>query len=222
MQRDCTTWLGIAVCLLYEWQTLLTGLLALAAAWLTVRKMNRQIEVHETEIANEEKNRADARRSKGWAARAAMPDALSGLSAFASKCMGCLQSEKAAAELPTQPTSAIDAIKAAVEHVDPLSAKKLFELIVHYQIHNSRLWDLDRYRSTQVVQAQYDVVYLQALINRLYSFARNEVETVPDAALSRQDMITAFRACVGVAVSFGKEPEFRDLMERIERRHADP
>lgn len=203
-----------AISIAHDWQTLIAGAVALFAAWLTVRTIKRQIK--------EDKQRyTDAQRSKSWAARVAMPDALSALCDYTERCVTYLMDTAVTVQIPEPPSEAISIIKSSVEYVDPKSAHKMFELIVHYQIHNSRIFDHEkRENEIENSEAIYDTVYLRSLVNRLFEYARNEVDVVPAAELSRADLESALRACVGFEY-YGNEGKYSPVMEIIERRYSE-
>lgn len=214
-------WKGIAALAFAErFQTTIAALVALAAALLTVWKISHQVELQRLQIEDDRRRYADAQRSKAWAAKAAMPDALSALCQYAAGCGTYLRNGKGTDQIPNAPIDAINSIKSAIEFVDPQSAEKLFELIVHYQIYNSRLYT-DTFGSQPEIQ-MYDTVYLYALSTRLFEFARNEIDVVPDAELSREYLLSALRQCVGVARYYGNENEFAYIENHIRDRHPEP
>ena len=109
-----------------------------------------------------------------------------------------------------------------MEYVDSDSAEKLFELIVHYQINNSRLSGhsiTNNHREN--TERMCDTVYLRALVNRLFEYARNKVEAVPDAEVSREDMRSALVSCVGPDEYYSHEAKYASVIEIIDRRHSE-
>jgi hypothetical protein len=187
---------------------------------LAVKKINHQIKLQKRQIEDDKRRYADAQRSKAWAAKGAMPDALSALCKYTTRCTTYLTDGENTDQIPDAPIDAINAIKSAIEFVDPQSAKKLFELVVHYQIHNSRL-DTHTFQSRPEIQ-MYDTVYLRALANWLFEFARNEIDVVPDTRLSREDLSSALRQCVGVAKYYSNEDKFAGVIEYIANKHPEP
>lgn len=212
MAQEIPDWLITAICILQDWQTLVASVVALAAALLTIRTIKQQIRV------DKERN-LDSQKSKAWAARAEMPDALSALGRYAEGCVAYLSDINNSNQLPDVPVEAISAIKSSVEYVDPQSAHKIYDLVVHYQIHNSRLEGRTE-RNTKYANDQriYDSVYMRALVDRLFNFARNEVSTVPETEISRKEMLTALRVCVGLGKYFQNEGIFAGVIKMIEER----
>ena len=125
-------------------------------------------------------------------------------------------------QLPDTPADAISVVKSCMEYVDSDSAEKLFDLIVHYQIHNSRLSDYRRTDNpTKNAEGMYDTVYLRALVNRLFEYARNQVKVVPNAEVSHDDIMSALRICVGLSEYYGHEARYASVIKVIDRRHSE-
>lgn len=106
-----------------------------------------------------------------------MPDALAALSNFCKEVVPVIAERSD--EMPALPTNEISEIKDATEFVDPKTAKRMYELVKQYQIHNSRLRSILEDRTIQreadltPEQRWYDLVYLNALTSSLYNFARD-------------------------------------------------
>lgn len=123
-------------------------------------------------------------------------------------------------ELPGPPSDAINVLKTSVEYIDPISAQKLFKIVVFYQIHNSRFFaNQDPNSEHTKAQRIYDAVKLRALIDQIYEYARNEVSVVPDTELNNSDMKTALRTCGGLDYYFQHENEFSSVLQLIDQRH---
>ncbi len=151
-----------------------------------------------------------------------MPDALSALCNYTENCVAYLLGNDDSDRVPNAPESAIGVIKNSIEYVDPVSARKLFELVVHYQIHNSRLQGHDGKKTVYVNGERiYDSVYLRALVNQLFEYARDEVEAVPIAKLKRADLTTALYDCVGPGSIHRSDETLAPLLEIIKRRTPD-
>lgn len=115
---------------IFEWQTLVGALLAMLAAWLTIRVMRRQMQA--------EADRHDkAVRRKGLAARAQMPDALSELGLFVRGCAEHLTGR--IGSLPSEPVTATTALKQVIEFIEDGAAARTFELVSWYQVLRSRM-----------------------------------------------------------------------------------
>ena len=201
---------------LYKWQTLIAGTIALFAAWLTVRTIRKQIKLQQSQFK-------DAQLRKMWVARAGMPDALSTLCEYTGKCVAYLRNADDNRQIPDAPAEAISVIKGSIEYVDPESAHKVFELIAHYQVHNARLsGHKDENDQAENDARIYDTVKLRSLVNRLFEYARNEVDAVPDVEINRDDMVSALRLCVGLGEYFGNEDKFAGVLSIINRRYRLP
>ncbi|MCH9000826.1 MAG: hypothetical protein IID48_21540 [Proteobacteria bacterium] len=177
--------------------------------------------MQKSQIDDEKSRHADAHHSKSWAARAGLPDALSALCKYSEGCAGYLMDADGFDQMPDAPIDAISVVKSCVEYVDSDSAEKLFELIVHYQIYNSRL---SSYRITdnpaEKNERMYDTACLRALVNRLFEYARNKVRVVPDTEVGRDDIASALRACVGVDEYYDHEAKYESVMDIIDREHS--
>ncbi len=137
--QNCTSCIITVITFAHEWQTIIAGAIALAAAWWTIRTIRRQIRLQESQIEDGKRRYADAQRSKMWAARAELPDALSALCGYSGRCVSYLIGADGFDQMPDTPADAISVVKSCVEFVDSDSAEKLSDLIVHYQNHNARL-----------------------------------------------------------------------------------
>lgn len=133
-------------CIIDEYQTLITGVLAVLAALATIYLINRQI--RQTKDIE-----ADRIRRKSRSARAAMPAALSIMCQYADQCIAFVArayeqvsegkdpADAFAKErwlVPQLPDGVLVTMKDCVEFADEASAEKLAELLKETQIQNSR------------------------------------------------------------------------------------
>jgi hypothetical protein len=181
--------------LLYDWQTLLTGVAALVAAWWTVRQIRSQIRQTE-ELAT------DQRRRRERAARAMLPLALSELADYAAACMTRLhalrpyfrpdgsldstQADKAGADwtTPALPQNVLAVVKECIEFVDDGPARTLAVLIRQFQVQHVRLNDgisrLRRHDGVRLIlwahvqQAIRDAAEVYGRTSAAFPFARGE------------------------------------------------
>lgn len=208
------------VCTIQEWQTLLASLIALLAAYWTITKISKQIRLQEGQIKSERERYEDAQKSKAWATKAALPDALSSLCSFVEACVIFLMSDRQNRELPAPPSDAMNVLKSSVEYIDPISAQKLFEIIVFYQIHNSRFYGYKDQSGEHIkLQRLYDAVKLRALIDHVYEYARKEVDTIPDLELKNSNMKTALKTCASLDYYFQNESRFLPVLHIIDQKH---
>lgn len=207
------------VSLLERWQTMVTGLLALGAAWWTITVIREQIALQRTEMNAHEARLQDAQRSKLFSVRAHMPDALSEITTYARRCMSYLHGGETT--LPTQPSEAMNKIKDAIEYVDGETSASLFELISHYQVYNSRIvsYSIDKTKY-DFSEKMYDTALLHALVDRMYDYARGEIEYVKSGKPSKKEMISSLRQAVGLAEYLSNEGDFEVLIKTIDRRHS--
>lgn len=209
------------VCFAYDWQTLITGALALIAAWWTVRQIREQIDLQKLEISVNERRHEEAQRRKSQRARAFLPDALSGLPEYTSKCFKYVSG--VIKEIPNPPESALSAIKEAIEYVDSDASDRLIELVNFYQIHNSRLahFQVDGGPVVKMEECLYDSVKLRWLTNRMFSYARHQPFEADDRRDIREQMLSALHNCVGFDEYLDDLNKWKKVRELIELKHPD-
>jgi hypothetical protein len=134
-----------------QWETLVTGIGAVVAAFFTVRRLREQ-------ITQTQKLADDQRQRRARAARATLPLALSQLAQYATSCIKGLydlrpyfravhsandlaqRGQKCAAwELPLLSDNVFNSLKECIELIDDEPAQAIVELIGHIQIQRSRL-----------------------------------------------------------------------------------
>lgn len=197
---------------LYDWQTLITGALALLAAIATIRVMRAQASI-------ERHHHNDAIYRKGLAARAQMPDALSGLSQFTEVCVSWANRREK--EPPKRPIEAVDVLKSGIEFVDNVSSKRIYELVSFYQVHNARLFAyVPPIHGLEAADRLYDTARLRCLIDSLFPFGRNEVANAPQGKLSKEEMISALRILVSANYRSDYEERYDKVCEMIAQRHS--
>ncbi|PYB77579.1 hypothetical protein [Rhizobium wuzhouense] len=195
---------------LSEWQTLLGALIALVAALWTIRIMSQQ-------SRGEEMRHAASLERKKLAARAQMPDALSGMAQYVRSC--CL-SLLEGAEKPQPPLIELSTLKGVIEHIDDLEAAKTFALVSWYQVQNARIQDARKLKEVERNDRIYDAVLLFAHVNALFDYARNEGRVAKSGKPSREEMKTAFKNALSLEATIGKRDQLQGVMELINRRHA--
>ncbi len=191
------------------WQTLIGSILALGAAFWTVRAMYDQARADETR----HKNELDRRK---MAARARMPDALSEMSAYV-RAAG--KSLVIAEERPRPPVAALTALKDAIEHIDTRQAEQTFQLVSWYQVQHARLIGSKNPKKIERDELLYDLALLQTYINRLFDYARNETEQQRPDKPSTEEMIGALKNAVTVEVWAMKSDDFKGAIGIINQRH---
>lgn len=195
----------------FEWQTLVGALLALGAAWWTIRVMRRQMKA-ETDRHDE------ATRRKRMAARAQMPDALSELGIYVRECAERLTGR--AETLPAEPTPAITALKQVIEFINDGAAARSFELVSWYQVFRARMsHDIPHQERAEFADRLYDVALMQAYINSLYEYARNEENEVDTSKPSQEEMENALKNAFDLIHMVQHEPLYEGVKATIKRRH---
>jgi hypothetical protein len=198
-----------AIEILEKWQTLVTGIIALGAAWWTIRVIKEQIALQKAEINSNEERHRDSLKSKLFSIRAHMPDALSELSGYARNCMLYLRDLQDS--LPDRPFDSINTMKNSIEYVDGDTAASIFEMVTHYQVHNSRILSYSRdRRAYDFVEKFYDTTLLHAYIDKIFEYSRGESEGVTPGSPSKKDMISSLRQAVGLAEFLENEEDFRN------------
>jgi hypothetical protein len=176
-----------------QWETLVTGLVAAAAAFFTVRGLREQI--HQTQkLAN------DGRQRRARAARATLPLALSQLAQYATSCIKELydlrpyfraggsearaQREErfAAWILPPLSENILTSLKECIEFEKDEPAQAITSLICHLQIQRSRLMEyisrarlnngVDHSLLDNIEHAMWDAAEVHARTSTLFPFSR--------------------------------------------------
>jgi hypothetical protein len=193
----------------------LTGILALGAAYVTIRQIDKQINLQKTQFDSE-------KFSKHWAARARVIDALSAICLYSVRVMSILRkNEEIELEFPIE---AIKEIKDIIQEVEEKASKQLFLLLTKYQVQVARLRShlAQSGRGRRGVELQdryYDVVELRAIADSLFDYARNEVSEGPTGKLTSEAMLTSLRTSAGLSY-YGDESAYQGVMDKIARRHA--
>jgi hypothetical protein len=202
-----------------KWQTLIGGLLALIAAIWTVREIRRQIALQERQIRNDETRFVDMQRRKSLGARVQLPDALSAICGYTTECLEYVADHQGG--LPGPPESAIRTIKEAIEYVTPEASEKLVELLLFYQVHNSRLAHYEPgHNQIEATDRLYDTVRLRWLTERMFGYARNLDEPGQTGSIQDQ-MNSSLRNCVGPIKYFDHTQKWKPVVDRIAMRHPD-
>ena len=191
-----------------DWQTLIGALIALCAAYLTIRQMRRQAE-------DDTQRHENLFNRKKMASRARIPDALSGICQYAEETGRFLTGQ--INDMPEAPIPSIETLKQVIEHIDDDAAERSFELMSWYQVQRARL---QGYSDPQHdVGPLYDIVLLQAYVNSLFDYGRNEAKSVPVEPPTRDEMKTAKNNVFELHYVMAHEEQFTHLDERILKRH---
>lgn len=218
----------------YDWQQLLGGLFAIAAAvfgWVAINRQVRQAEEHEKERL----------RRKHDAARAMLPLALSDITDYAHLCaeslltLYCRRKEESIQKLentwhppriPSGPTADLrDMVEAASS---PLEGQTIARMLARIQVQAARLRSLAqdlRPSDDTVVTAicierfLVDTIEISALASSAFRFARGDEEFLPTEEPSLKAM---FSAAMGLGINDGNCPEVHKRIERQYGKNTDP
>jgi hypothetical protein len=170
-----------------RWQGVNVGILAFAASFIAF------------EITRYNERRQS--RREFLAARAFLPQALSGLSGYLQQCADvhmALWNNGPVASLPTAPSDYQDVFRDCIRHADSDMGKQLASIQVWLQIHTARLNSVvanprvtTRGRQHAALEGLLLVGELQAKVNKLFEFARGmgDLDTSP---LGWDDYRTAY------------------------------
>jgi hypothetical protein len=191
------------------WQTLIGAILALIAALWTIHETRKEAKA-------QGKRHNDALLRKKFAARAQMPDALSEMSMYVRASCAFLVSGETK---PAAPIVAMSTLKGVIEHIDTDEAAKTYDLVSWYQVQNARLMNSKKIKPFDRAEMLYDAALLQAKVNRLFDYARNEeIEILPDKP-DRQEMIGSLKNAVTVEVWATRYDDFAMVIDFINKRH---
>lgn len=193
--------------LLYEWQTLVAGLIALIGALITTAVLIQQ-HSYDKKKHKEEKEKTE------FYMRSLIPDALSDLISYSEKCFQYVLDEKI---LPEKPNAAIEILKQNIKYSDVRTPENLFKIVSFYQVHNSRI---DSYKqnlaSNKKENIFYDICLLNHYFNSLFSYARNEKASVKTIFPDEKEMIYSVKSLIGRDRYYNNPAEYEDVFSRLE------
>lgn len=154
---------------LYDWQTLLSGLLALIAALIAAGFLIWQTRIMKAQLRADSMRHDEARRAKQRSARVALPDALADVSRYVRACAWSLFQRNT--DEVVAPVTAIATLKSATEFLDDGPAGAVAAIVLHYQVQHSRhsLPEMPKF------DRMYDCVRLGYLTDRVFEYARGDV-----------------------------------------------
>lgn len=190
---------------LCNWQTFVAALIAVVAAWFTIRATREQ-------IAQNAEHHRDIIERRCLSIRASMPMALNSLCEFCRESFDYLLTGNTP---PERPTEAIAVFTSGIEFVDLETARSMFELVSFYQVFIARLGGY-RYEhgSFEEDERVYDLVKFHAHVLRFFEYARNESSAVIMSDISREEMRVSHRA-----LDRSLQRVFLRLGEMINQRH---
>lgn len=199
------------------WQTLITGILALIAAYATIRVIHHQ-------IALQKKQFEDIQERKRWAARARIPGALSEISSFTRNVASNILSEIAIC--PTEPTHAIETLINSMPYQEKNAANKIALLVEHYQVHNARFKShIAPEQNRHIGQVQksdmlYDTALLHAYTNSLFEYGRRESEIGPTEDPTCDEIFSGLTNAIGLINIVREDPVYLGAVKIVNRLHS--
>ncbi|MGO8116010.1 hypothetical protein AB9F43_15660 [Rhizobium leguminosarum] len=169
---------GCAEYLLFRYQTLITGLFALAGATLLW-----------IQIVDQRGQAREQRRQRGIATRIRLPHALSKLMIYWEYCFSVWLSEDISKKNREPPYDALEAIMTAAPDADPATFESIQELIVLSQAFEARIRPHRFLRKSQRLNLMVvDIGRLTYLTTALFEYGRLEADTAPYAKPSRREL----------------------------------
>lgn len=229
-----------------QWETLVTGLFALVAAFITALYLRKQI--HQTQTLAD-----DRRRRRERAALATLPLALSELSEYAIACINELyavrpyfekgadidisekQQKLAAWTLPMLSENILPSLKECIEFADGSPAQAMIALIRHLQIQRTRLRDyISRARGdnpsrilllANIESGMYNAAEIYARASTLFPFARGYPTTAFTVTSKRVHEALSLAGCFDdydyISVLTAKWQREAQAIEEIEKRRQE-
>jgi len=183
---------------LYDYQTFITGVAAVGAAFLSISAVRRQIE----QVERIEADRREARRA---ANRGVLPLTLAALSKYAEANASLLEDLYGktvrgvlpkSTDIPTfanLPSEIIAALKEMIETLDPGERGAFTRLLINMQIESSRLSGIEHSKRRDGIISANNIggqllgqAAIYARTAALYDFARSKTEHVTDTITKRQ------------------------------------
>lgn len=180
---------------LYDWQTLITGLLALAGAillWIQIRDQRQQ-------YTHDREQTALERKRENLAARIGLPHALSELNIYWKACLQAWKQKDPDVRPKPPPLSALKTIMDAAVLVDEATYSSMQKLIIYAQAFEARVGMPVAERPINFFETMIvDIARLSYLTNRLYDFGRMSAEQVAYVPPNRQDLESEIRRDMGM------------------------
>lgn len=193
----CDLGRGPVAAFLYDWQTLISGGLAILAALATVIYLRRQIALQQEQVDLQRDQYQQESRQKVKTALIGVPHALVEIHSYLGGCFDAWKAENPD-DRPAPPTDALTIIMDAAAYVDDESFDSFRHLVIASQTFETRIASPGRQRAHNTLSTMIvDLAELSYLANRLLRFARMEpgAEAIPyvksTRAASSNEMISA-------------------------------
>lgn len=206
--RNPTT-MEVTVEFLDRWQTLISGVLAVVAAGVTVYFLVRQIEIEYR------RDRISSKRAE-TGARIRIAPALSPLSVYVDEAFLHWARQDRTAPFPVFPHASIETLMQVSIDVDDETFQSIRELVQWAQVFEARVTGfLGRDTKPPVNWREVlvsDLMYLSCLISRLYKYGRDQVLSLPFEEPSTEEMVRAVPSMLRLGLAFDAE---KTLTEEI-------
>ncbi|ESZ17733.1 MULTISPECIES: hypothetical protein [unclassified Mesorhizobium] len=171
--------------LLYDWQTLVTGLFALFGAfllWVQIRDQKRQFKLEREQVILEGKR-------ENLAARIGLPHALAELTKYWQASFEAWKKEDPDSRPKPPPLGALKTVMEAAVLVDQETFRSMQELVIHAQAFEARVDTPKSERALNFFETMiFDIARLSYLTNRLYDFGRMRADKTPYVPPTREEL----------------------------------
>lgn len=191
------------------YQTLLAGLAAVGAAFISIRVV--WIQITDQRNLNDE-----LQYKKTLATRAVLPNALAELCGF-TESWAVRWISYPEGHIPEQSDEAIRVIEEAIEHVDRKSANRLYDLLVCYQVHNAFAYS-DSNLIPEVGLS--NVADLRFVIDSLFAYAYRQQDVAVRPMYTAEAAFKALRECLNNR-SETNFPAYAEAIVQIGKAHAE-
>lgn len=211
---------------LFNYQTLIAGIIATCAAGISVYYIRKQ-------IMQENLHREDVRRRQNISARAGMPQAISEVLSYGESCLALnhesyshwkenrsLRNFNAAQFISEYPTDAFNKIQSIIESADDNDARVLLDFINWAQVHRARMHVITnngdhQHRGRLLIEINFYSLFLDTLTlikyaERIFPYARFQVQHI-EGFCKPTDVMNTF------TVKFPNYNANNELLEYIER-----
>lgn len=196
----------------YDWQTLISGAVALLAGAVVYA----QLVVQRKQLAEERRKQLELSKRQERAARIRIPHALAELmefveNGFTAWVRGTLNSVK----LPLRP---VETLMSVAEAIDDTSYQTVRELVSALQVFESRHLERKRRSHFHPGQAAVDLAKLEFQIDRLFPFGRmSNEESVPFVKPVKDDIAAVFSKHEMRLSGKGKASNIKERLEQALR-----
>ncbi|CAA0129804.1 Uncharacterised protein [Starkeya nomas] len=181
----------------YDWQTLISGALALAAALIAAILLHRQNWLTKRQMADEKDRRATQQARKAMALRSKMHIMLDSVGAFAKASFMWTfnptdtSRRKLGEPAPDLPVQAIAGLAELIEHVDEKTAGWIAELLRLVQTFSARLPN----REYEIDFLVRDAIAIQSMVDAAYPYAWRLTATYDPTGIDVENIQRAFDTC---------------------------